>query len=288
MILLIPISAFDARLIPDLTKALLHCGSLHKHNIRIVPTASVVGIGNKLAEDLKPICDRIKVVPLELDPDRGWPRACTVHWQKAFIAMAREGLREEVYWFEADNTPLCAGWLDKLYEEYHTAKRAFMGTVVTTWRTNPQGVLFQAGEHMVGTGIYPPSWYGNWSNYLTVPFNEPFDTNFQDEWLLDCQRTNLICHMGKTGNYRREAGQIVCDDRDMPSGVSYNHGPVPPEAVVVHGCKDGSLARLICGVSEELDVPPPPQKRRGRPPKSEATPESVPSWEALTTPTAAP
>ncbi len=286
MILLIPISAFDARLVPDLTKALLHCGSLKRHSIRIVPTASVVSVGRKLAEDLKPICDKITVAPLELDPDRGWPRACTVHWQKAFIAMAREGLREEVYWFEADNTPLVEGWLDKITDEYHTHKRAFLGAVVDTWRTNQQGVVFKAGEHMVGTGVYPPSWYGNWSNYLTVPFNEPFDTNFQDEWLLDCHRTKLICHMGKTANYRREAGQIVCDDRDMPPGVSYNHGPVPPEAVVVHGCKDGSLARLVCGIAEE-EPEVPAQKKRGRPPKTAAAPGTVPSWDALTTPAAA-
>lgn len=283
MILLIPISASDAHQLPTFTKAMLHCGSLHAHQIRIVPTRCVTEFGFSLKEDLAPICDNIVVVPLEIDPEGGWPRACTSHYQKAMTAMWREQCTGPMYWFELDNTPLAPRWLDLIQEEYDREGKGFIGAVANTYRTTPQGVTFQAGRHMVGTGIYPESWYRSPSSWTIIPANEPFDIVSQDEILMDCHDSPLICHRGKTSNYRRDStGGIICDDKDMPPGVSYNTGPVPSTAVVVHGCKDGSLSRLVCSGGQVVSEPV--VKRRGRPPKVVVSG----SWEALTQPPSPP
>lgn len=286
MILLIPISASDAGLLPEFTAAMLHCGSVNPHKIRIVPTFCVTAQGAKLAADLKPICDNITLAPLELDPINGWPHACSVHWQKALFALAREGLTEPVWWYELDNTCLVPRWMNLVGDDYNLQRKHFYGAVVPTFRA-PRGhaIPSEAGRHMVGTGIYPAGWYQNPSQYMRIPFDEPFDVFFQDEWLNSCHSSSLIYHAGKTQKYRRnQGGQIICDDKDMPPGVSYNLGPVPPEAVVVHGCKDGSLSRLVCGIQPEPEAPV-IKRGPGRPKKQ---PEPEQDWtQSLQAPTAA-
>jgi hypothetical protein len=96
---------------------------------------------------------------------------------------------------------------------------------------------------------------------------------------MDLHATKFIHHHGRTHNYRREGDMIVCDDKDMPDGISYN-GPIPPEAVVVHGCKDGSLSRLLVSPTPEANPPDAVKRPRGRPKK---VVESL-SWETLTQP----
>lgn len=57
-------------------------------------------------------------------------------------------------------------------------------------------------------------------------------------------------HNWKTRNYRRKASRIISDNFDMPHPDLHTNNPIAPDAVVCHGCKDGSLARLIL---DELD-----------------------------------
>ena len=68
--------------------------------------------------------------------------------------------------------------------------------------------------------------------------------------------TQLIQHNWKTENYRVEDGTIVCSNvEELPYGISFDY-PVRGDAVVLHGCKDGSLARLLHSGDETPDASP--------------------------------
>lgn len=275
MLIIIPISASDAHLLPDFTKNLLHFGPINsanpegpKHGIRIVPTYSVRELGTKLANDLAPICSDIVVDPLDCDPIGGWPNACNVHFIKAYTALWRAKIERTTWWFEVDNTVDREDWVNLTSAEYMQARKPFMGAVVPTYGTRADGTVVTSGKHMVGTGIYPNWWARDPKVWMSMPGNVPFDVYLQDMIVEQCHPTLLIQHVGRTQNFTRRGHHIIYDDKLMPEGISYASS-IRPEAVVIHGCKDGSLARLLCG-----DAPPPAPKRRGRPPKNRLVPST--------------
>jgi len=275
VLIIIPISASDAHLLPDFTKNLLHFGPINsanpegpKHGIRIVPTYSVRELGTKLANDLAPICSDIVVDPLDCDPIGGWPNACNVHFIKAYTALWRAKIERTTWWFEVDNTVDREDWVNLTSAEYMQARKPFMGAVVPTYGTRADGTVVTSGKHMVGTGIYPNWWARDPKVWMSMPGNVPFDVYLQDMIVEQCHPTLLIQHVGRTQNFTRRGHHIIYDDKLMPEGISYASS-IRPEAVVIHGCKDGSLARLLCG-----DAPPPAPKRRGRPPKNRLVPST--------------
>lgn len=272
MLLIIPISASDAHLLPDFTKNLLHFGPINgtnpegpKHGIRIVPTYSVRELGVKLASDLAPICSEIVVDPLDCDPIGGWPNACNVHFIKAYTALWRDKIERTTWWFELDNTVNALNWVGTVSAEYMQARKPFMGAVVPTYGTRADGSVVTNGRHMVGTGIYPNWWARDPKVWMSMPGNIPFDVYLQDMIVEQCHPTLSIQHVGRTQNFKLVDHHIKYDDKLMPEGISYASS-IRPEAVVVHGCKDGSFARLLCG-----DAPTAAPKRRGRPPKNRPT-----------------
>jgi len=275
VLIIIPISASDAHLLPDFTKNLLHFGPINsanpegpKHGIRIVPTYSVRELGTKLANDLAPICSDIVVDPLDCDPIGGWPNACNVHFIKAYTALWRAKIERTTWWFEVDNTVDREDWVNLTSAEYMQARKPFMGAVVPTYGTRADGTVVTSGKHMVGTGIYPNWWARDPKVWMSMPGNVPFDVYLQDMIVEQCHPTLKIQHVGRTQNFTRRGHHIIYDDKLMPEGISYASS-IRPEAVVIHGCKDGSLARLLCG-----DAPPPAPKRRGRPPKNRLVPST--------------
>jgi len=275
VLIIIPISASDAHLLPDFTKNLLHFGPINsanpegpKHGIRIVPTYSVRELGTKLANDLAPICSDIVVDPLDCDPIGGWPNACNVHFIKAYTSLWRAKIERTTWWFEVDNTVGCKDWVNLTSAEYMQARKPFMGAVVPTYGTRADGTVVTSGKHMVGTGIYPNWWARDPKVWMSMPGNIPFDVYLQDMIVEQCHPTLLIQHVGRSQNFTRRGHHIMYDDKLMPEGISYASS-IRPEAVVIHGCKDGSLARLLCG-----DAPPPAPKRRGRPPKNRLVPST--------------
>lgn len=105
--------------------------------------------------------------------------------------------------------------------------------------------------HMVGTGIYHHEFGARSPNIgqidRVMPWAgplEPFDIRLRHEIVPHAHNTILIQHNWNTGNYREEGGKIICDDLSGDPNLSHAK-PYDGHAVVVHGCKDGSLAKLV-------------------------------------------
>lgn len=232
-------------------------GGLQKHMVVFCCAPSVHGAVVEHAARLRAICPNVFVDPLPREPEGAGKFG-------AFNAIFRDSV-ELLYlrknenpwiWWEEDMTAIKGGWADRLELEYHQKGQRFMG-VRRAAREVMRGLNGQAlderdpraqGDYMVAVGIYPPNFkdYSTLYKYPDPTGNMPTDVNIRFEINRNLHHTNLIAHHWNTGNYRRnEQGQIVCDDINRKEGEPSYGGVVSEMAYVVHGCKDGSLSRLI-------------------------------------------
>ncbi len=262
MLVIIPIGAkSDESNLDLLSSAIVSLGSVGKHSIKLVSVPSLLEQAQKAAEKLRGVCDDVTCVSTEDEFSGGWFIGCNRMWRWTVMHLDSEENTSPWIWMEPDCCPVKAGWLDTLANAYQASGRAFMGHVRPTKWKNPDGSTFtKEGDNMLlGNAVYPPmlSKDQNIAPLLTdlgysdprshAP--EPWDMYLR--WLMirrGVTDTTLFRDHWKTQKYtRKESGQIVfqsCDDED-------EIGIIEPEAVLIHGCKDGSLHRLIIGVAKE-------------------------------------
>lgn len=256
----IPVSAHDKHLVPDLTECLLKMGGLEEHPVIFFPTPSAKEVAYAAAEKLG-----AQTHVLEQDFEGGAPVACNNHFAAVVYALGAMGNTEPFFWMEADCIPTAPRWPDALQNEYRMLGQPFMGTVVDTPFNDDGRLGYREGDQMMmGCGVYPanmerderikplildlakPSWMNP---------REPFDVYLR--WVIKVigrSHSNLICDMWATENYEVEVcekdilGRIHCQSVDHGERVVRERsGLIPKQAVLVHGCKDGSLAKLVLG-----------------------------------------
>lgn len=262
MILFIPVSHKDVERLPLQLALFTHFGGLENHQVHIMGERQVGNQCQHFANDMRDICPKVEVSVLDFDPASGWPQAPNEMWFEAVKLFAQYG-RQPVYFYELDSFLLQRGGIDAIEHEYKLSSKPYMGAVVPSrkFRWEPAGVpreqqkrvYYEEGTHMVGAGVYAADVFGRlkmwkYCKLARDPFNNPiaFDHYQGDELKRNgLHATKLIQHRWSTQNYRMEGNQIVCDNiSDNPYGTDHS-GPVDPKAVVLHGCKDESLARLV-------------------------------------------
>lgn len=252
------VSGHDHHLLEPNIAVLRHIGGLERHNATFIPTKEVSGHIANAVDGLKTIMNDVQVKVMPETPTEGWPVACNKHF--SFTVQAMMGCGTPWMLWELDCWARQAGWLDALSTEYNQVRREkpMMG-MIEKIRYTPGSTHKPFGETcLVGAGaIYPEGFgkqgrnYGfNWKfapNALTPDGKPiPYDTYQAGELRRFSHKTELMQHLWGTVNYRRnEVGDIICDPKDgNPEGTDHS-GIVRPNAAVIHGCKDDSLAKLI-------------------------------------------
>jgi hypothetical protein len=240
--LIIPVSKSDAHLLPTFVQACQHLGHFGKHRVIFVPTLEMKDAPevSLAAEHMKDVSDDVKIVPLKFTPEGGWPKACNQH----FNATVHIGSSTGCNWYfcELDTTPMVADWLNILETDLNMSGKNYMGSVVPT--RFEEGIK---GDHMVGSAIYAHNMGQTASlwKFCHAQSKTPFDIYHRDELRPRWHASKFMQHMWSTVNYREVDGRTICDPHpDNPKGSDHS-GEVRDNAVVVHGCKDGSLAQLI-------------------------------------------
>ncbi len=265
MNLCIPVSIFDKHMLPDFIAMLEKFGGLEAHEVFIIPQIPCVPEAHEACSRLSKFT-RASVIPMEKQVAPGWPKSCNVQFQFAAFQMAKSFTGVPWFWMELDVAPTRTGWANALAMEYVAKGCSFLGNLVPTQFVKEGGFYTLPGEEtMLGVAVYHQG-LGRTDCLIKDLWwiDEPWDLFMRGDFKnFGWANSEVICDMWNTCNYRMEGDNIVCDTapRDGMPIPRPRGGPVPKSAYLVHGCKDGSLARLILGntvvkpIGENIVIP---------------------------------
>ena len=265
MIIVIPFgSEKEKPLLKLLTQAVCLLGKV-KQPVLIASTPSLLGDANAAADVLRRVCASVEVVSTENEFAHGWFRGPNrmFYWVVEHLEM--KDSHEPFLWLEIDACPVVKGWSDKLEAAYEEAGMPHFGFVRPTNHKNPDGSIYtkQGDNMLLGVSIYPPHMLKNpglapLMRNLSIEnekVHAPYPWDIYLRWQFfkkGVHATHLIYDRWCTVNYKRGVdGKLVCEPHpDFPTAKG---GEIPVEALLVHGCKDETLHRLI--IAENTPAP---------------------------------
>lgn len=275
MIYVFPVSLSDAHLIDPLCDVIGHLGGMKGRQVVVVSDPQAAAAAGHLHGRLLKLDAKSTIHTFPSNLTQGWPVACN-HYFAMTVGYLTNKLRitEPFYYFELDNTPVKEGWLERIGSEWGTAvtnRKPFMGVIRDYTAQNQAGQISVQGKILNGSCVYHPD-FGKTSPLLRSVFktNLPWDVYMR--WELCGRPSNPSVHdisqyvvfNWGTENYRWEGNEIKCDVRPRPAGIltSDKTYPITQDTVLVHGCKEGSLARLIMAQSPQKanEATPAPEK----------------------------
>jgi len=256
----IPVSAHDKHLLPTFVKVLQHFGGLEDTPICFFATPSAKAEAYEAATALN-----ATVHTFEVDFAGGWPVASGSHFAATVFTLPKIGWNAPWLWMELDMLPVQKGWLQSLRNGYQLCGKPFMGNVVpTAWVEDGKLVVKEDDDMMMGCGVYPANMHADerfrplLADLVKPPPRNP-NTPF-DFYLRHPMRhagfadTKLIADMWQTCEYKRTGKGITCKPVSLDKPRRERGGLVPSEAVIVHGCKDGTLAELVLSSNRREQV----------------------------------
>lgn len=245
MRIVIPVSAGDADLALSLLKHLSDpSDSSHSREAVLLISPLLVDRQGELLEATRSAFASASVCVSPNEDTRGWPWAPNRMFSSA---VERMGGKEEWLWLEPDCTPLTRDWLDQIETEYHTFRKPYLGTTRETFLRDPEGKIHGAdGRHLIGVAVYPGDMLDR--SLLWKFFDEePFDVYLRWEIVPHAHESELFAHNWKSSNFRGKRGEALSWDGE-------DQTPIPAKAVLHHGCKDGSLLRVVFSPQKEASV----------------------------------
>ena len=242
----------DAELALLSAKAITAMGINMRHKA-IVCAPEETALTHEITEELKKSFPEVGRI-IAQDGFNGWPLGPNQMFSDASTYCYN--YQEPWYFWEPDCVPMGKDWVDKLEKEFKSEPNKIMGSLVG-------GGMASNGKNVykliVGSSIYPSkfldycglaaSLYNYNVAYRTsgvVP--EPWDVRCRWVFLEHGRNTELIKSYWKSVNYQWKDGKIVFFAEDPEAqaiqGVTCPDRTVTGEALVVHGCKDGSLHKM--------------------------------------------
>ena len=264
MIIVVPVSKTDDEVVDDFIRVFNLFGPYENHDLIVVSRPSDTKEGRKVYRALEHnnFKDKTHWV-FDEDGRCGWPGGPNHYWVETINFLAEEygGDRSQPWlWLEMDMTPIKRGWADTLEEGYNNCGKPFMGnlawTTTTTTEDDKSHEMLNLCKHLVGAAIYPPA--AEMDKYSKIwrkvnRINTAWDVLLQWELPQHTHDTKLIQMLFRTGNYQRiksDTGRWIVQGEDREPWPDPNYTFTKPvdikNAVIVHGCNDGSLARMVC------------------------------------------
>jgi hypothetical protein len=245
MLIVIPISSSDSELAETFTQVISATGENKNHTVLVVSRPGDGAASLDLANGLigTGVFSKIGLHWFSEDGPKGWPLGPNFYWFETIKYLTGTNNNLPWLWMELDCTPLKPGWADALEEEYLKCGTPFLG--MHGWSGEPPV------KHLVGVAAYPPQVSDHSKLYNEVPNSGiAFDVVCQDEFVPKSTESRLMQHGFRTGNYRRLPDGILQGEHlnGSPGGRQYDQ-PVREEAVLHHGCEDGSLAKLVININ---------------------------------------
>lgn len=228
MIVILPFHRGDYVQASELLSWCRDLGGCPNHDALLLADAAVPWhVGHNLLRLAQIVFRKASLIATDRSYDEKWPAASNNMW-----LFAARRVKEPWLWLEPDATPLKPGWLDALDKAYQTCNRPFMGAVVTA---TLRGATFR---YFNGVGIYP----ANAVDIIAPTMRDPgvaWDVAAADVIRTQAMSTSLIhCWWG-------EPDLPPSFDRVSTKPHVKTLDWLPPNAVLFHRNKDGSLIRLL-------------------------------------------
>jgi len=241
MIIVVPVSVTDDEVVDDFIRVFNLFGPYENHELVVVSRPADHVHGRRVYRDIKD--NKFKKTmhwSFDVDGRRGWPGGPNHYWLESYNFLRNEyGNTTEPWLFlEMDMTPIKKNWADELEKEWTESDKPFMGNLSWTTTTTEDQEIINLCQHLVGAAIYPP----NLDEYSKIYSKVVFRT----------------CNYKR---YKNEAGKYIVQGEDREQwpdpNYTFSHPINVGEAVLIHGCNDGSLARLVYEdiTGEKIDTP---------------------------------
>jgi hypothetical protein len=241
----------DADLAMESAKAITAMGINMRHKATVCTKSDTSGVSDVIHE-LKKSFPEVDHLTAQ-DGFDGWPLGPNQMFSD--VAAAMYSTNAPFYFWEPDCVPMKEGWVDDLDAEYHR-KVGIMGHLYEGgMATNGKNIY----RMIVGSAVYPPNFLDfcpsaqslstynlAYKNAGTIP--EPWDVRCRWNFMAIGRDTPLIRTYWKSVNYQWKDGKIVFYAEDPEAqavqGVTCPDRVISSQAVVIHGCKDGSLHKM--------------------------------------------
>jgi hypothetical protein len=241
----------DADLAMESAKAITAMGLNIRHKAYVCTRQGTKDC-NAITQELKKSFPEVEQLIVQ-DGFEGWPLGPNQMFSDVAAAMYPTGV--PFYFWEPDCVPMKEGWVDDLDAEYHR-KVGIMGHLYEGGTASNGKNIYKM---IVGSAVYPPNFLDfcpsaqslstynlAYKNAGSIP--EPWDVRCRWNFLAIGRDTPLIRTYWKSVNYQWKDGKIVFYAEDPEAqGVQEVTCPdrvISSQAVVIHGCKDGSLHKM--------------------------------------------
>lgn len=256
MKLTIPVSRHDRHLIPDLVKSIEQFKPGEDHELLVFGSREVERDVLELEKSIKHLFASSETLIID-DTMLKPPMSYNFYFQQLCRYVSGKKEIDAFLWFELDTTILKDKWLDLISAEYYadTTKaikekrepNIYLGVKERVYE-GKDGELFpesMAGNRMASIGVYS-------RDICNAPVLSSLSLTTRHwthviQWYVvkRLNNTNLIQNNWRTKNYRHEGKNIICDSESNLSWDIHWNNPVNDSAVLVHGCKDSSLFKLL-------------------------------------------
>jgi hypothetical protein len=256
MKLVIPVSRHDRHLIPAFLKSIKTFNPGSEHELLVFGSREVESDVLEIEAKIKHLFNLSETLIID-DTMLGWPMSCNFYFQQLCRYISGKKDIDSFMWFELDTTIMKNNWLDIISDEYYSdttkavkEKREpaiYLGSRERVYEGRNGELLPEslAGQRMAPVGVYSKEiCFSHVLNSLSM-VNRHWTHVIQWYVVKRLKNSSLIQNNWRTKNYRHEDKNIVCDsDANLAWDVHWNK-PVDEGAVLVHGCKDGSLFKLL-------------------------------------------
>ena len=188
---------------------------------------------------------KVDIVPTaQALKDERWPIGPNWMFETALLHWKTAGRKSPFLWLEPDCVPMKAGWLKMLGDTYASVckRKPFVGQVVLP------GLPKLPVEMLSGVAMYPADAWKLMLNPMSQKrLTEAFDVSTALHVVPQAMHTRLIW------NFHGEKGMPPTFVKTIEKNHPKNALPlsaIPPQTVLFHRCKDGSLINLLRGDSD--------------------------------------
>jgi hypothetical protein len=245
MIVVIPLSKSDEAISDKFCNILNFFGPYLNHEVLFTYKQSDRELVRYVKERISSLFKKSHDCIVSEQVKTGWPHGPNAYWKETILHLKKINNKIPWYWMESDVTPVKDNWLDEMEYDYNYHNKPFFGCVSEASYDYP--------FHLSGCAIYPPniSDYTNnwkWIHNSDVAFDIICSTEIMRYQVFDSYK---ILNYFQTQKYKLDNFRFFSfEKRNIPFDIGRQKDIEKKEieinkTLVVHGCKDGSLADII-------------------------------------------